>query len=145
VAVQAVLLAAVLLSALVGGSWPGRLAPAAFAVGAVLTACGAALLVAGGIGLGAGLTPFPAPRAGGGLRTAGVYRLARQPMYGGGILLGLGWSTIFASLAGLVLTAVLAVFADAKSRREELWLERAFPGYADYRRRTRRRLVPFVW
>ncbi len=41
--------------------------------------------------------------------------------------------------------ARLAVFLDAKSRREELWLVERVPGYEDYRRRTKRRLLPFVY
>ena len=145
VAVQVVLILGILLSALVGLEWPGPLEPAAYAVGALLLALGVALLAAGGAGLGSALTPFPAPRAGGELRTTGVYGLVRHPMYGGGILIALGWSAIFASVAGLVLTALLAVFAELKSRREELWLEQRHPGYGEYRRRTPHRFVPFLW
>jgi protein-S-isoprenylcysteine O-methyltransferase Ste14 len=145
VAVQVVLMGAILLSALAGRGWPGSLAPVAYAVGAVLIALGIALLAGGAAGLGSALTPFPAPQSGGELRTGGVFALARHPMYGGGILVALGWSAIFASLAGLVLTAALALFADLKSRREELLLEQQFAGYRDYRLRTRHRLIPFLW
>ena len=147
VTAQIVLLAAIFLSALVGLGWPSPLEPLAYAIGGVLTATGVGLLAAGGGALArvSAVTPFPAPRAGSGLQTTGVYRLVRHPMYGGGILVALGWSTIFASVAGLVLTIVLAVFADLKARREELWLEQTFAGYAEYRRHTRRKLVPFVW
>jgi protein-S-isoprenylcysteine O-methyltransferase Ste14 len=66
-------------------------------------------------------------------------------MYGGGILVGAGWSIVFATIVGAVLTALLAIFADLKSRREELWLEQQYPGYGDYRARTPRRLIPFIW
>ena len=66
-------------------------------------------------------------------------------MYGGGILIALGWSTIFATVAGLVLTIVLGLFADLKARREELWLEQTFAAYPAYRQHTKRKLVPFVW
>ena len=145
VAAQLVLLAAILFSALLGVGWPASLAPLAYLLGGLLLALGAALLVAGGIGLGPALTPFPAPRAGSGLRTTGVYSLVRHPMYGGGILIGAGWSIVFATVLGVALTVALAVFADLKSRREELWLEQSHPDYADYRSRTRHRLIPFVW
>jgi protein-S-isoprenylcysteine O-methyltransferase Ste14 len=145
VALQVVLLAGILLSPLVGLEWPGSLAPVMYAVGGVLFAAGAGLLIAGAVGLGSALTPFPAPRSAGELQTGGVYRLARHPMYGGGILLALGWSAIFATVVGLVLTIVLAVFADLKSRREELWLERHYPDYGAYQRRVGHRLIPFVW
>jgi protein-S-isoprenylcysteine O-methyltransferase Ste14 len=40
---------------------------------------------------------------------------------------------------------VFAAFADLKARREELWLEQKFADYTEYRRHTRRKLVPFVW
>jgi protein-S-isoprenylcysteine O-methyltransferase Ste14 len=66
-------------------------------------------------------------------------------MYGGGILIALGWSTIYATPLGLALTIVLAPFANLKSRHEERRLERAYPGYAAYRARTPHRLIPFVW
>ena len=145
VAVQVVLLAAVFLSALVGLGWPDALEPLAWVVGGLLMAAGTGLLVAGAAGLGSALTPYPAPRAQGQLQTGGVYRWARHPMYGGGILLALGWSLVFATPLGLVLTLVLAVFADLKSRREERWLEEAYGEYAAYRARTKRRLLPLIW
>jgi protein-S-isoprenylcysteine O-methyltransferase Ste14 len=145
VAAQVILIAAIFLSALVGLSWPASIEPVAYGVGALLLALGIGLLGAGGAGLGPALTPFPAPRTGGELRTAGAYRLVRHPMYGGGILISLGWSTIFATVVGLVLTVILALFATLKSHREELWLEQQYPGYDAYRRRTPHRLIPFVW
>jgi protein-S-isoprenylcysteine O-methyltransferase Ste14 len=114
-----VLLAAILFSVPVGLSWPDRVAPIAYASGALLLAIGAGLLVAGAIGLGSALTPFPAPRRQGELQTGGVYRLARHSMYVGGILIALGWSTIYATPLGLALAILLAVVADLKSRREE--------------------------
>jgi protein-S-isoprenylcysteine O-methyltransferase Ste14 len=147
VAVQIVLLAAIFLSALVGLGWPSSLEPPAYAIGGVLMVAGFAMLVAGGGALArvSAVTPFPAPRPGSGLQTSGIYRLVRHPMYGGGIAIALGWSTIFGSPAGLALTVVLTIFADLKARREEIWLEQRFAGYAEYRRLTRRKLIPFVW
>jgi protein-S-isoprenylcysteine O-methyltransferase Ste14 len=145
VAVQVVLIVAIVLSALVGRGWPAAVEPFAYAVGATILAAGIGLLGAGGVGLGSALTPFPVPRTGGDLRTGGVYGLVRHPMYGGGILVGLGWSTIFATAAGLLLTGALALFAALKARREELWLEQQYPGYDDYRSRTPHRFIPFLW
>jgi protein-S-isoprenylcysteine O-methyltransferase Ste14 len=136
---------AILLSALVGLGWSSSLAPAAYAVGALLLVLGSLLLVAGALRLGASLTPLPAPRTGQELTTTGIYGLARHPMYGGGLLFALGWSTVFGSVLGLVLTAVLVAFVELKSRREEQWLAERHPGYADYRRRTRRRFIPYVY
>jgi protein-S-isoprenylcysteine O-methyltransferase Ste14 len=144
-AAQLVLLAGIAASALVGLGWPDGLRPAAFAVGVVLIALGLLLVVAGGAQLGASLTAFPAPRAGSELETAGVYRRARHPMYGGGILAAAGWSIIFATVVGAALTAVLVLFFEVKTRREEAWLLDHHPGYLEYLRRTRRRFLPFVY
>jgi protein-S-isoprenylcysteine O-methyltransferase Ste14 len=145
VAGQFVLLAAIALSALVGVGWSGSLKVVAIVVGIGLMAAGGALVVLGGVQLGSSLTPFPAPRAGGEMSAGGVYALARHPMYGGGILIALGWSLIFGSLVGVVLTLVLAVFFELKARREESWLVDHYPEYAAYRKRTPRKLLPWVY
>jgi protein-S-isoprenylcysteine O-methyltransferase Ste14 len=41
------------------------------------------------------------------------------------------------------MAAVIALFFRLKSMREEVWLEERFPGYATYRRRTRR-FIPWI-
>ena len=145
VAGQFVLLAAIALSALVGVGWSESLEAVAIAVGIALMALGGILVVLGGVQLGASLTPFPAPRAGGELSATGVYGLARHPMYGGGILIALGWSILFGSVVGVVLTALLAVFFELKARREEAWLVGHYPEYAAYRERTPRKLLPWIY
>jgi protein-S-isoprenylcysteine O-methyltransferase Ste14 len=40
---------------------------------------------------------------------------------------------------------MLVAFVELKSRREEQWLAERHADYADYRRRTRRRFIPFVY
>jgi protein-S-isoprenylcysteine O-methyltransferase Ste14 len=145
VAGQFVLLAAIGASALVGLEWPDQVEVAAYAVGGALIAVGVALVVVGGVQLGPLLTPFPAPRPGGELVSGGLYRRARHPMYGGGILVAAGWSLIFASVVGGLLTLLLAVLFELKARREEAWLVDHYAPYAEYRRRTRRKLIPYVY
>jgi protein-S-isoprenylcysteine O-methyltransferase Ste14 len=145
VVAQVVLLLAIALSALVGLGWSGSLEPVAIAAGVLLMAAGGALVVLGGVQLGSALTPFPLPRRTGELSAGGVYARARHPMYGGGILIALGWSIVFASVLGLVLTVLLAVFFELKARREEAWLVGHYPEYEAYRRRTPRKLLPFVY
>ncbi len=115
------------------------------AVAFALMLLGLALLVAGSIGLGSALTPFPRPRERASLMEGGVYARARHPIYGGAILLAAGWSLIFASVAGAIFTALLVVFFELKARREEAWLRERYPDYDDYARRTRRHFVPFLY
>ena len=138
-------MAAVFLSALVGRSWADGYTVAAYAIGAALLAVGVLLLAWAGLHLGASLTPFPAPEQTRNSRASGPYALVRHPMHGGGILIALGWSIVFATVIGGALTAALAVFLDLKARREEAWLVERLDGYDAYRERTPHKLVPFVY
>jgi protein-S-isoprenylcysteine O-methyltransferase Ste14 len=144
VALQVCLIAAIAAAGLLGPRWPADVRPWPAVLGAVLAACGAWLLVGGGARLGRQLTPFPKPVAGGALREDGVYGLVRHPIYGGVLLLALGWSLVMSPVT-LVVWAVAAAFFDAKRRREEAWLLEQHPDYEGYRQRVRRRFIPFVW
>ena len=144
VAGQIVLVAAVFLSALSGRGWSGVYAYVAYAVGSSLLVLGLVMLVLAGLQLGTSLTPFPTPKAEE-LTTSGTFALVRHPMYGGGILIALGWTIVFASLVGLVLTLALSVFLDLKSRREEAWLTSRYRDYEAYCLETPHKLVPFIY
>lgn len=142
---QVVLIAAVFASAVFGPEWGSGYDVAAYAIGAALLALGLGLLGTAAAQLGSALTPFPAPRVGQELVTTGAFALSRHPMYGGGILIALGWTVIFASPVSLFWTVVLAVFLNVKAEREEAWLCEQLPGYEDYREQTPRKLLPFIY
>jgi protein-S-isoprenylcysteine O-methyltransferase Ste14 len=144
VLIQVGMLAAAGVAGLHGAAWPAAASPWLAAAGGLAALCGAGLLLGGGAGLGRQLTPFPRPVAHGDLRQDGVYRFVRHPMYGGALLVMLGWALLSSPLA-LVPFVFAAAFLDAKRRREEAWLLERHAGYVDYRRRVRRRFVPFVW
>ena len=144
VSLQLAFLAVAVAAGVFGAAWP---APARYwlaASGGLFALAGAALLVGGGLGLGRQLTPFPRPVADGTLRQDGVYGVVRHPIYGGVLLLILGWALISAPLVILPL-GLAAIFLDAKSRREEAWLVEQYPGYTAYRRGVRRRFIPWLW
>ena len=101
-------------------------------------------MTAGILVLRSQLTAYPRPVPGGRLIEDGVFGLVRHPMYGGGVIVALGWGLAMASPMALAGAFVLGVFFDLKSRREEAWLAEQFAGYAAYRRRTRR-LIPWVY
>lgn len=116
-----------------------------------LRALGALLMLAGGlfgtwgmIALGRNLTPYPKPIDDGQLVTAGPYSLVRHPIYTGLILATLGWALLRASVLGLALAAVLLLFFDLKSRREEEWLRAQYKDYAAYQGRVRK-LIPWIY
>ena len=139
--VQLVLFAAILLSPPVP--------PVAFPLW--LRILGLGMLVVGGVfgtggvlALGRNLTAFPKPIEGGTLITTGMYSVVRHPIYTGLILGTLGLGIFRASLLGIVLAAVLFIFFDLKSRREEKWLVEAYSGYVDYQKRVKK-LIPWVY
>jgi protein-S-isoprenylcysteine O-methyltransferase Ste14 len=125
-----------------GPDWSGALRVAGVVVGIALFAAGLVLAVRGVRDLGAAMTPLPKPRDGSELVATGAYALVRHPIYGGLILAAFGWAIGQASVAAVVLAAVLWAFFWLKSSREEAWLEQRFPEYPTYRARTRR-LIPW--
>jgi protein-S-isoprenylcysteine O-methyltransferase Ste14 len=125
-------------------AWPFPFPRACTLLGAALMVGGGILFGAGLVSLGRALTPLPYPKEGADLVQSGPYALVRHPIYSGGLLLGLGWALFVQGWLTLGYVAVLALFLDAKSRREERWLAERFTLYADYQRRVRK-LIPFLY
>ena len=142
--IQFGLLIVIVASAYAGRAWGGEVGAVTSAVGIVLLIAGGTLAVRGIVDLGGALTPFPRPREGGRLIESGAYRLVRHPIYGGLVIGALGWGFVKASPLALLLSVGLLLFFDLKSRREEAWLADEYPGYGEYRNRTRR-LIPFLY
>jgi len=127
--------------------WPASALPlpaVRLVAGTTLAVLGAALFLAGVFHLGSNLTPLPYPKDGGTLVQSGAYRLARHPLYGGGILACAGWGLILGSIPALLYVAALCVLLDLKARREEAWLVERYPEYGAYRARVRK-LIPFLY
>jgi protein-S-isoprenylcysteine O-methyltransferase Ste14 len=125
-------------------SWPAPWHGLATGAGLLLGAAGLALSLAGLAALGRNLTALPHPKDDAELVEAGAYRLVRHPIYSGLVLGALGWSLLLHSPPALLLSLGLLVLFDLKSRREERFLARRFPGYASYQRRVKK-LIPFVY
>lgn len=128
----------------VGVYWPGSVESYLTVVGILLIVAGLGIVVTAALTLGRSFTHLPRPRKSGRLRQRGIYRLVRHPVYGGVLLLALGWSLAEAPVA-LAPTALLALVFDLKSRREEIWLRERYPDYAAYAERTRSRFIPYLY
>ena len=137
VLLQLVLLAAVAVCGFVGVYWPHRAEAFLAVLGLVIALAGVVVLASGAAALGSSFTPLPRPRVRAAFREGGPYRLVRHPVYGGVILIALGWSVAEAPL-GLLPTFLLVVLLDLKARREEEWLVERYPEYMRYRERTHR-------
>ena len=116
--------------------WP---VPAALTVVCtVATVLGLAVMVIGATGLGRGLTATPLPNAHAQLRTGGLYRFARHPIYSG-LMLTMGSITVASGSGFRLLTlGVLVLLLTVKARWEETRLTERFEGYASYAARTPR-------
>ena len=124
--------------------WPQGAHGTLSGVGAILAATGGGIAVWSSRLLGRGFTPYPKPLATGELVEAGPYRVVRHPVYAGGLLFFLGYS-LYASVPALVATGALGVVWALKARVEEQYLRERFPGYEEYAKRVRFRLVPIVY
>jgi protein-S-isoprenylcysteine O-methyltransferase Ste14 len=144
VTLQFALLAAILALGLAAPGWPDGARWWLKGVGVLLVFCGALVIVKASRALGSGLTPFPRPAEGATLVESGPYAVVRHPIYAGGILFAAGISLALSPWA-LVATAALALVWALKARVEERFLAERYPGYADYCRRTRHRLIPYVY
>ncbi|BDZ64048.1 methyltransferase family protein [Agromyces mangrovi Wang et al. 2018] len=127
VGAQFVLLALLLLP---GPSlWGG---PVVGVVAAAVGVVGVALAVAGAAVLGRDLVPWVAPREGAPLRTGGVFRFTRNPIYLGLILATAGWVLWRARVELVVVWSLLVVVLVVKAHVEQRALVAAFGD--DYRR-----------
>jgi protein-S-isoprenylcysteine O-methyltransferase Ste14 len=112
--------------------------------GALLMATGTVMAFAGTAKLGRNLTPFICPKANAVLLEQGAYRLVRHPIYSGILQLAFGWGLWVNGWLTLGYALLLGILFERKSRREEEYLRRTFPGYSVYSSRVKR-LLPFVY
>ena len=75
----------------------------------------------------------------------GLYGVVRHPMYAATLLLFLSMGFVLGSpLSFVILLAYLPIIAK-RIRNEEAVLLAGLEGYADYRRRVKYKVIPFIW
>jgi protein-S-isoprenylcysteine O-methyltransferase Ste14 len=141
--VQLVLAFVIVVAGIAGPGWPETATAWRVGLGVAIGVAGWVLFLTGAVGLGRSLTPFPKPMERATLRVNGVYGLVRHPIYGGSLLVALGWSLLSSPVA-LIVTAVLASVFELKARLEESMLVSRYPAYQAYRTRVRWRFVPGI-
>ncbi len=77
--------------------------------------------------------------------STGPYAIVRHPMYASAMLYLLGTPLALASWWGFLPVFLMLPFLIWRLLDEERFLTGNLSGYADYRKRVRYRLVPFVW
>ena len=77
--------------------------------------------------------------------STGPYGIVRHPMYSGGVLMILATPLALGSLWAFVCAVLLCGVIAARLLDEERYLSKNLPGYEDYCRKVRYRLIPHVW
>ena len=94
--------------------------------------------------LGHSLTPMPKPTDQSTLKTNGIYRFVRHPIYGGLMMLCGGFDMALPSIGAMLPAICLIPLLIYKARSEEVWLRDRYPEYNDYAQRTRKFLIG-IW
>jgi protein-S-isoprenylcysteine O-methyltransferase Ste14 len=76
---------------------------------------------------------------------AGPYAYVRHPMYASAVLYLTGMPLLLGSWYGLLIVPLMVLGIAPRAVFEERLLERELPGYADYMKHVRYRLVPGLW
>ena len=76
---------------------------------------------------------------------AGPYRYVRHPGYVGGILMAIGMGVVLGSWWACLPQLLAVALLIWRTSREDQTLQSELPGYAEYTRETRYRLLPGVW
>ena len=75
----------------------------------------------------------------------GLYGVVRHPMYLGVLVLFLSMPLVLGSAVALVPFLAIPWVLVKRIRNEEQVLETGLPGYAEYRKKAKYRLIPFLW
>jgi len=77
--------------------------------------------------------------------SSGPYHFVRHPMYVGLLIMFIAWPLILGSLWAYLPLGALAVAYVVRTALEDQTLRRELPGYEDYAKLTRYRLLPGIW
>ena len=99
---------------------------------------GLGVVVAASVILGRALTPTPVPKGQAGLRTSGLYRVTRHPIYSGVLLFTVCSAVASQNAWKLALSVVIVGFFNLKARWEEARLRETYPEYRAYAQHTPR-------
>jgi len=75
----------------------------------------------------------------------GLYGIVRHPMYMSTLFLFLSMSLVLGSVISFVITLAYIPIIAKRIENEEKVLEDGLPGYAEYRKKVKRKAVPFIW
>ena len=75
----------------------------------------------------------------------GLYGIIRHPMYAVTLLLFLTIPLILGSIISFLIFLIYPIIIAKRIKNEEAVLERDLKGYAEYKKKVRYKIIPFVW
>ena len=75
----------------------------------------------------------------------GLYGVVRHPMYMSTLLLFLSMPLVLGSVLSFAIMLTYLPIIAKRIRNEEQVLESGLEGYAEYKKRVRYKVIPFVW
>lgn len=75
----------------------------------------------------------------------GLYGIVRHPMYTATILMFLAMPLVLGSVISLAVFLIYPIIIAARIGNEEQVLLEGLAGYAEYRRKVKYRIIPFIW
>ncbi len=76
---------------------------------------------------------------------SGPYQYVRHPGYVGGILMAISFGLVFGSLWSLIPSGITAVILILRTYLEDNMLKKELPGYLEYTKKVKYRLIPGAW
>ena len=75
----------------------------------------------------------------------GLYSIVRHPMYFATLLLFLSMPLVLGSIYSFIVFLAYPFIIASRLKHEEAFLEKELEGYADYEKKVKYRLIPFIW
>lgn len=75
----------------------------------------------------------------------GLYGIVRHPMYSTTIFLFLSMGIVLGSLFSFLIFLIYPIIIGLRIRNEEAVLENELNGYAEYKKKVKYKVIPFIW
>ena len=77
--------------------------------------------------------------------STGLYGIVRHPMYAASVFLFLAMPLVLGSAISLIIFLVYPFIIAKRIKNEEEVLESGLEGYAEYKKKVKYRMIPFIW
>ena len=76
---------------------------------------------------------------------SGLYKIVRHPAYMGSVIQLIGFPLFFASIWSIIPVSFLVILHIVRTFLEDETLNEELPGYLEYSKKTKFKIIPYVW